>query len=749
MKHFSSIKALRSSLLLLLILGSVLGCGKENAEKDDYRGWRTYAGTKNAMRYSANDQITKKNVSQLKMAWSYSSGDKDSLNRSQNQCNPIVIDGILYGTSPRMKLLALEADTGREVWVFDPASEDQDVKDEPLRYYKVNRGVSFWESSDGSDRRIFFNVGHKIYAIDATSGRPVRSFGQGGYIDLSQDLDRDFRGIQPFIVSTSPPIIFENLLITGSRVSETADAAPGHIRAYDADTGKREWIFHTIPHPGEKGHETWDDPQAYSKLGGANNWAGMSLDPETGILYVPTGSASGDFYGAYRKGSNLFANSLVALRARTGEYIWHFQTVHHDLWDRDLPANPNLVDLVRDGQKIKAVAQITKQGYIFVFDRTTGKPVFEIRETEVSQEALPGEEPWPTQPIPVLPEPFARQSFEEEDVTRLSDSTHQIMLERYRQIKHNKMYDPPSKAGSWIFPGFDGGGEWGGAAVDPETQILYVNSSEVPWSLVMVDAPGQTGKDGQGTQKSPGRNVYDRYCFACHGTDLKGSSAAFPSLIDIGKKYEPEEILQILNSGINMMPSFNHLTRTDKSAVIELLTGRKLAGIESFAKDPRESQAKEPASKPSQEGILAQVKYQMTGYNRFLDDQGYPGITPPWGTLNAVNLNTGKLLWKVPLGEHPELTAKGIPVTGTENYGGPVVTRGGLVFIAATKDSKIRAFDKDSGKVLWEAELPAPGYATPAVYEVRGKQFLVIACGGGKIGSISGDQYVAFALPEE
>ena len=738
---------LRTGLTFIFLGSFLVGCKDQNVEGQDYTGWKSYAGTKDAMRYSANDQITKQNVSQLKIAWSYSSGDKDSLNRSQNQCNPIVVDDVLYGTSPRMKLLALEADSGKEIWVFDPASEDESLKNEPLRYYKVNRGVAYWQSLDGKRKRIFYNVGHLIYAIDATTGKPVRSFGHNGSVNLKEGFDRDFGEVEPFVVSTSPPLVFDNLLISGSRVAETADAAPGHIRAYDVLTGERKWIFHTIPHPGEKGYETWTDPQAYKKLGGVNNWAGMSLDPEKGIVYVPTGSASGDFYGGYREGSNLFANSLVALNARTGAYIWHFQTVHHDLWDRDVSANPNLVNLNRDGKTVEAVAQITKQGYIFIFDRNSGQPVFEIQETPVSQEALPGEKPWPTQPIPVLPEPFARQRFEEQDVTQLSDSTHRVMLERYGQIKYKEMYAPPSKAGSWIFPGFDGGGEWGGAAVDPETQILYVNSSELPWSMVMVDAPGQRDEDGG--MKSPGRSVYDTHCFACHGKDLKGNSAAFPSLVDIGNKYKPEEILQILNSGINMMPSFAHLKPEDKSAVVQFLTGQEVKSDENDPVSGNDSNflKKEPASEPSQEGILAEVKYQMTGYNRFLDDQGYPGITPPWGTLNAVNLNTGQLLWKEPLGEYPELTAKGIPVTGTENYGGPVVTKGGLVFIAATKDSKIRAFDKDTGKVLWEAELPAPGYATPAVYAVDGKQFLVIACGGGKIGSISGDQYVAFALP--
>ncbi|MGA9270528.1 MAG: c-type cytochrome, partial [Lutimonas sp.] len=644
MSYRASYSFLKATLSCTFLIFLLLGCEEQKTEKQDYTSWTTYAGTKDAMRYSANDQITKQNVNQLKVAWSYGSGDKDSLNRSQNQCNPIVIDGILYGTSPRMKLLALDAGTGQEKWVFDPASEDLELKNEPLRFYKVNRGVAYWASPDRTDNRIFYNVGHKIYAIDASNGKPVRSFGENGFIDLTQGLDRNFGDSQPFIVSTSPPIIYEDLLITGSRVAETADAAPGHIRAYNVHTGAKEWIFHTIPHPGEKGYETWQDPEAYKKLGGANNWAGMSLDLKKGIVYIPTGSASGDFYGGYREGSNLFANSLVALDAKTGEYIWHFQTVHHDLWDRDLPANPNLVDLNQDGKKIEAIAQITKQGFIFMFDRNTGEPVFEIKETKVSQEALPGEKPWPTQPIPVLPEPFARQKFEEQDVTRISDSTHQIMLERYRQIKHKDMYAPPSKAGSWIFPGFDGGGEWGGASVDPETQVLYVNSSEIPWSMVMVDAPGQTDDDG--SIKSPGRSIYDTHCFACHGVDLKGNSAAFPSLVDIGDKYKPEEILQILNSGINMMPSFAHLKEQNKSDVIRFLTGQEVESSEEVATTigNQKGLQKEPASEQSDEGILAQVKYQMTGYNRFLDDQGYPGITPPWGTLNAVNLNTGKLL---------------------------------------------------------------------------------------------------------
>ncbi|MFC4221298.1 PQQ-binding-like beta-propeller repeat protein [Flagellimonas marina] len=693
------------------------------------------------MRYSDQEEINLSNVHNLKVAWRYSSEDKDADNRSQNQCNPIVVDGILYGSSPKLKLLALDASTGESKWIFDPSNEDTEFANDPMSFYKVNRGVVYWEDKEGKNKRVFYNVGAKVYGIDVGTGKPIREFGKNGYIDLSIDLDRDPNGYNPFVANTSPGIIFQNLLILGSRVAESADAAPGHIRAFDVMTGERRWIFHTIPHPGEKGYESWPDKDAYKKLGGANSWAGMSLDEKRGIVYVPLGSISGDFYGGYRKGSNLYANSLVALDALTGNYKWHYQTVHHDLWDRDLAANPNLVTLQKDGKEIEAVAQITKHGFVFLFDRETGEPIFPIEERSVPQDGLPGEHLWPTQPIPTLPEPFARQKFEESDVTNLDSVTHKKMLEKYRKIKYKEMFHPPSKDGNWIFPGFDGGGEWGGAAFDPDSKILYVNSSELPWAMVMVDVPKE---ESESVSKPVGRYVYDKYCLACHGVELEGNGSSYPSLVDIGNKYSSKELTGIMENGINMMPSFSHLSDNEKKALLNFLLNMetKTIGTQKINKEPATSHNKEIKN------CLEQIPYQMAGYNRFLDDNGYPGITPPWGTLNAVDLSTGKLLWKVPLGEYAELTAKGVPITGTENYGGPVVTKGGLVFIAATKDSKIRAFDKNTGKVVWEAQLPAPGYATPAVYTVAGKQYIVIACGGGKIGSISGDEYVAFALEE-
>jgi quinoprotein glucose dehydrogenase len=721
----------------------VMSCKDEENNKD-YSGWPAYAGGKEGNRYSSNDQINKENVPQLKVAWTFSSQDKDPDNRTQNQCNPIVVDGILYGTSPRSKLLALNAATGEQQWIFDPANFDATAGKDPSAFFKVNRGVVYWENENKSDQRIFYSVGSRTYAINAKDGKPVKVFGKGGYIDLSENLERETGTFNPYIASTTPGVLYKNLLIIGSRVAESADAAPGNIRAFDVVSGELKWTFHTIPHPGEVGYDTWPDPGAWRKLGGANSWAGMSLDEKRGIVYIPTGSVSGDFYGGIRKGTNLFGNSLIAVDAGTGKYKWHYQIVHHDLWDRDLPANPNLVTIHKDNRDIDVVAQITKHGYVFVFDRENGNPIFPIEEKTFQPSDLPGEEAWPTQPIPTLPEPFARQKFDEEDVSDLFPDGHEELLAKYRTIKYKTMFTPPSKEGVWIFPGFDGGGEWGGAAVDPETAIMYVNSSELPWGLTMIDVDNS---NTPGLSKyAIGKGIYSRYCIACHGPDLKGNGPSYPSLVNLQSRHTHKSAGSIIQNGKNMMPAFKQINEHDLDALLSFL----LSGPE---KEPGTTTSKKnnspEADLPRAKSILDEVPYTMTGYNRFLDDNGYPGIQPPWGTLNAIDLNSGKLLWKVPLGEYEALTKKGIPPTGTENYGGPLVTKGGLVFIAATKDEKIRAFDTASGEILWEANLPAAGYATPATYSISGKQYIVIACGGGKIGSKSGDSYVAFSIPEK
>jgi quinoprotein glucose dehydrogenase len=734
---------MKIKLLSLLSVLSVVYCSCKNKSATntaDYSGWRTYAGTKEGNRYSSNEEINLNNVSKLKVAWTYSTHDRDTGNLSQNQCNPIMVDGILYGTSPKLKLFALDAATGAQKWLFDPAKGDTTNNGDPMAYYKVSRGVIYWQNNDGGEKRIFYSVGAKTFAIDAETGSPVRSFGKDGYIDLTKDLGRDTKS---FVAGTTPGVVYKDLFIVGARVAESADAAPGHIRAYDTRTGKMRWIFHTIPHPGEKGYETWKDTAAWKKFGGANNWAGMALDEQRGIVYIPLGSVGGDFYGGFRKGKNLFANSLLALDAATGKYKWHFQVVHHDLWDRDLAANPNLVTINHDGKQIDAIAQTTKHGYIFMFDRTNGKPIFPIVEKPVPTQALPGEEPWPTQPIPTLPQPFARQMFNPEDVTDISPETHQYMLQKYNQVKNRLMFTPPSKQGGWIFPGFDGGGEWGGAAIDPESKIMYVNSSELPWAQVMIDVPKVTNDQ---SLKGMGQVIYNKNCISCHGAELKGNGTSYPSLVNIGKKYKEDQVSQIIANGRNMMPSFKQISPADKKALLAFLL--KLPDIKATKVIAKEPKTERTASTKLEKKAVDEIPYTMAGYNRFLDKDGYPGIKPPWGTLNAINLTTGKLMWKVPLGEYPELTKEGIPITGTENYGGPLVTKGGLIFIAATKDEKIRAFDKKTGKVVWEAKLPAAGYATPATYAIDGKQYVVIACGGGKIGSKSGDQYVCFGLGE-
>lgn len=710
----------------------VWGC---QTRKSDYSGWPTYAGSKEGNRYSSNTQITPENVKQLEVVWTFVSGDKDPNNRSQNQCNPIVVDGVFYGSTPQLKLVALNAANGAVHWIFDPATADSSAKNDPYAFFKVSRGVTYWQDESGSDRRLFYSTGSKTWCIDAASGKPVNGFGKGGYLDLTENLERDPATFNPFVSNTTPGIIYKDLLIMGHRVAESADGAPGHIRAYDVRTGSMKWIFHTIPQPGETGYESWSDPDAWKKFGGANNWAGMSLDETRGIVYVPTGSVSGDFYGGIRPGANLFGNSLIALDAATGKYIWHYQIVHHDLWDRDLPANPNLITLNHQGKKVDAVAQITKHGYVFVFDRVTGAPLFPIEEKAVPASDLPGELAYPTQPIPTLPEPFARQSFTAEDVSDLDSVTRLAMLEKFNQIKYRDPFTPPSKSGVWIFPGFDGGGEWGGAAVDIETGVLYINSSELPWSLTMIDVPKG---DSKGSMLTQGKGIYTMYCLACHGVDRKGNGSSFPSVLEVKKKYNEKQLSSLIEKGKNMMPAFSQIKGSEREALLAFL-------LEQEEKEPSSRvETKEPASAT----LLNEVPYVMTGYNRFLDANGYPGIKPPWGTLNAVDLNSGKLVWKVPLGEYDELSKRGIPPTGTENYGGPLVTKSGLIFIAATKDEKIRAFDKKTGAVLWEAKLPAAGYATPATYLVNGKQYIVIACGGGKIGSKSGDSYVAFALPD-
>lgn len=715
--------------LNLLIIFFLCGCGHHDDVEN--KTWSSYLGDKAASHYSSLREIDTSNVQQLKVAWEYHTGDANPTASSQIQCNPIIVGDVLYGTSPRLKLFALDAATGRSKWVFDPFADTSKSKVE----LNANRGVTYW--AEGNDQRIFYSAGSFLYAVDARTGKLISSFGNHGRIDLHDGLDRDVKDL--YVVSTSPGMIFKNLLIMGTRVAEGGDAAPGHIRAYNVLTGKRQWIFHTIPHPGEFGYDTWENKDAWKYIGGVNNWPGMSLDEKRGVVYLAIGSATFDFYGGLRKGAGLFANCVLALDAATGKYIWHFQTIHHDLWDRDPPAPPNLITITRDGKKIDAVAQVTKTGFVFILNRDNGKPLFPVNEMPVpDSSSLVGEQPWSTQPIPELPKPFVSQTFTEADINPLvSQSSQEEVRKKLSQLETGNMFLPPSEKGTVIFPGFDGGAEWGGAAYDPGTGILYVNANQIPWILTMVKANAERTMNE--TVAQHGRKVYVNNCMSCHGINREGNGS-YPALEHIGKKYTAAQALEIINGGRRMMPSFKQIADGDKKALIAYLFDVKKEGDSIFSDNAN----KEVISKTEKSPF---VPYTMTGYNKFRTPEGYPANKPPWGTLTAINLNTGNAIWQNPFGEYPELTKKGVPVTGTENYGGAVVTKGGLLFIAATLDGKFRVYNKTSGKLLWSTSLPAAGFATPSTYEVNGKQYVVIACGGGKLGAASGDSYVAFALP--
>jgi quinoprotein glucose dehydrogenase len=685
----------------------------EGAGKD----WPVYLADNYSSHYSNLSEISRDNIDRLELAWQYTTGDNISENRTQIQCNPIIIDGILYGTSPSLKVFALDAATGKRIWEFDPDPDDDYAKN-------VNRGVSFWKR--GEDNRILFTSGSDLFAINAETGEPVKTFGRDGKVSLYEGLGKTAGDL--YIAATSPGIVYRDLIIIGSRVSEEADAAPGNIRAFSIPTGELEWTFKTIPGPGEFGNDTWP-PDAWKTAGGANSWAGMSLDDARGIVYVPTGSASFDFWGGNRKGANLFANCILALNAQTGERIWHFQTVHHDIWDRDLPAPPNLLTVTHNGKKIDAVAQITKSGFVFLLDRETGIPLFPVEEKPVHESDLKKEETWPSQPFPKYPPSFVPQIFTDRDITNISPDSYSYVAEILSSLRTGELFMPPSTQGTVIFPGFDGGGEWGGAAVDPKIGVMYVNGNIMAWILQMVELTGE-----RSVEKGEGESAYEVNCAVCHGTERQGDpTGTYPGLKKVTEKYTRSEVLTLINEGKGFMPSFRHIPEKKKEAVVAFL----------FNKD-----TKQIAESVESDTGLPIVPYTHTGYNRFLDQNGYPAVKPPWGTLSAIDLNKGIILWQVPLGEYPELTSKGIPRTGTENYGGPSVTAGGLVFIGASKDEYFRAFDKDTGEELWKYKLPAGAYATPSVFEAGGKQYVVLACGGGKMGTKSGDMYLAFALKE-
>ncbi|MFC4312968.1 pyrroloquinoline quinone-dependent dehydrogenase [Steroidobacter flavus] len=665
----------------------------EYAANDD---WPYYHGNPAQTHFSRLSDINTSNVSRLRVAWTYDTRDELTSN-STMESNPLIIDGRLFFVSPKGRVICLDGATGAERWSFSPPAQVA-----PLGF---RRGVSYW--SDGSRSRIFYIFGRNLYAIDAETGGPAESFGSKGVVALGS-------------TSSSPGAIYRDLYIIGGSASS--------IRAFSARSGELRWTFNTIPRPGEFGHETWPK-DAWKTAVGVNNWPGMAVDVARGLAFVSLAYPQ-DYYGGDRPGDNLFANSVVALDASTGQRVWHFQTIRHDLWDRDLAAPPNLVTVVRNGKPVDAVAQISKHGFVYLLDRLTGKSLFPLTEESAVASDVPGEATAKTQIRPVLPEPFARQHLTEDLLTRRTPAAAAAVTEQFSKLRSRGLWDPPSEQGTVMLPGMDGGGEWGGASYDPTSNLLYVNSSEMPWILKLKRvALGET---------TSGRSIYQDHCASCHGEDRAGKPPEIPSLTSVASRLSFYDIVQKIGGGGGRMPAFRFLS-TDQ-AKLWLLVAYVQTGADSLIQNTK-------SIEPSNERKDAFV---LDGMPRFVDPDGYPAIAPPWGTLNAIDLNTGRYAWKIPLGEHPELVSVGVRNTGSENYGGSIVTGGGILFIAATSfDKKFRAFDKRNGSLLWESTLPAAGNATPATYRAKGKQYVVIAAGGGRPATAqSGSKLVAFSLPD-
>lgn len=722
-------------LFILIFMAGCAGGGNEAVPEvqpevqwknrfNNHTDWGIYRGHSSGIQYSELDQINTDNVTHLQKAWEYHHGNPEGPGM---YANPIIVDGLLYFTTPEVNAVALNAATGEEVWVFRPSQYDSISK---RSFRGRNRGLVFWEDADGNNQRIFNFVRDRVYAIDAKTGELISSFGENGFIDLKKNLP-----VPPELVdieTTTQGIVFKNFLIVGARTPEESPSTPGDVRGYDALTGEFKWIFHTIPQPGEFGYDTWKFEKD-ERYGGTNPWGGFTLDEERGWVFCATGSAAPDFiYGGMRKGKNLFANSVLALNATTGKRIWHYQTLHHDIWDYDAPPAPILATVTNNEKSRDVVVQLTKQGLTFVLDRETGEPIFPVVELPVPASKVPGEEAWPTQPFPLKPPPLNRTTLRESDLSNITPEVHAYVLDIFRKHETGPLYTPASFGGVITMPGHQGGAEWGGGAFDPASNVLFVNINEAPTIHSLIPLTYNVDISSAAPVQR-GAAIYNKHCTSCHGINRVGNPPLFPPLQ--GLTLSDDSIKSVVTHGRGMMPAFKQFTAADLNNLAAYLkVGDTTAqAVNSIQGDTSSTRA---------------PRYANTA-PFFVDQDGYPAISPPWGTLNAVDLHKGEILWKVPLGEYPELVAKGIRNTGSKSFGGPVVTAGNLVFIAGTPDEKIRAFDKRSGRVLWEYQLPAAGYATPSVYAINGKQYIVItAGGGGKNGTKYGDSVIAFSLPE-
>ncbi len=687
----------KSSYLLFclsLFFYSLFFSCKTPEVKYDPEEWAYFNHDLNNTKFSLLDQINTNNVSGLKEVWTY----EDSIeNGSGLFFNPIVVRGKMIVILPSNHLAALNPATGKCLWQFKPDSSN---------VYNWSRSINYYKAKNELEDLVYFIFGSTLYCLHAVDGTLVESFGELGKVDFYTGLEFDTtKSDKIFVTSNAPGVIFKDFFIVGSKVPDELPSISGDIRAFNRITGKLQWIFHTIPKPGEFGADTWG-PNPREKNGGANCWAGLALDEKRGIVYVPTGSPSFDFYGADRPGQNLFGNCLLALDANTGKRIWHFQTTHHDLWDRDNGSPPNLMTVHHGGKDIDAVGLVTKMGYLFLFNRETGEPLFLIEEVPVDTvSTMPGERPWPTQPIPVQPPPFARQGFRPEYFSDATPSSTQYIKDEIKKHGYKTgIYEPPGLMGSLLVPTAHGGGNWGGASVNTKSNVLFVNANDLPWYLALIE-----NKNLIKNNNLTGGALFKLYCSNCHGMDKKGSVIA-PDITQKTKVFTENKLENIIRKGVGPMPAFKHLPAQQINNIIAYLKGKPEQNIHA-----------------SENLIESEEPYSFAGYDIYKDTSNIFAIKPPFGTLTAIDLNKGENLWQVPLGENDKLLKLGIKNSGDFNRGGGIATAGGLIFIGTTGDKKLRAFDQSNGKVLWEYVLPGTATSIPTSFGVQGKQYITVA----------------------
>lgn len=712
--------------LVVLVLGGFVFGAHARVLGQSHTTWSDYGGGPDSAQYSALSQINASNVSQLQIAWAFPTSDDN-----RYFFNPVEAHDLAYVLAENNSIIALNAETGKKVWVHKADPDTEIITD---------RGINYWESKDGRERRLLYASNHCLRALDARTGKSILSFGEHGRVDLKQSLGRDPATLT-LVQSTTPGRVFEDLLILGSATNQGYGSAPGDIRAFDVRTGKLVWTFHTIPHPGEFGYDTWPK-DAWKRVGGANCWGEISVDEKRGVVYVPTASPKYNFYGADRAGANLFGDCLLALDARTGKLLWYFQTTHHDIWDYDNAAAPKLLTVRHDGRIVNAVAEAGKTGFLWVFDRDTGKPLWPIEERPEPHSDMPGEETWPTQPFPLKPPPFGRQAFTVSDLSPLI--TDPLELARIRRelesAQNGGLYTPPSLGGTIEMPGNSGGANWGSTAVDPSNGTLYVVSMDLP-CLLKLEREVTTRASSRESLEQQGHFIFESNCRYCHGSDREGIPPGVPSLVGISARLSKQQIESIVRQGRGPMPGFAKLPAVELESVVAFLLDP--AGASPMPAAPAETPAGDPSS--------GAVHY-LTGFGFMMTSARVPTIKPPWTSLTAYDLNQGTIKWQIPLGDVPEFAAKGIHATGFPfPRTGPVVTAGGLVF-TATRDHFVRAYDESTGKILWEKRLGAALQGIPSVYEAGGREYLVVCAAAPKVSDAAIQEpihgtYVAFALP--